>query len=67
MRPFRWLSRRFNATMRAYRYKWYEVIESFCAHVQKELREERARIERELYESTTKQTTVPVAMVVSQH
>lgn len=66
MRLLRWLLRKFKTTMRSYRYRWYEVIESFLAHVKKELREERARIEKEIYDSIPKKTTVPVAMVVSQ-
>lgn len=67
MRLLRWLLRKFKTTMRAYRYKWFEVLESFLAHVEKEIREERIEIERELYELRSRQTTVPVAMVVSQH
>lgn len=66
MRLLRWLLRKFKTTMRAYRYRWFELIDSFLAHVEKEIREERKELERELYESRCTQTTVPVAMVVSQ-
>lgn len=52
--------------MRSYRYKWYEIIDALLAHVELEIREERKEIERLEYELRGRQTTVPVAMVVSQ-